>query len=370
MLIHTNCRHYRGSMPCTFHKQDGRLCDSCPDLDLINTKILIVKLAAIGDVLRTTSILPALRQEYKDGEITWVTRENAIPLLEGNPFLDRVLAVEENYLEYLQNESFTIGICLDADPLSATIHSIANCEKRCGFYADKMGKVRPANEAATHWWLMGLNDELKRRNRKTYQQIMYEICGLPLPAARPQLNLREHDHSVGRTLRNSPPLQAARKIVGINTGGGQRWQHKKWTIEGYVGCIDMLKSRYSDIGLLLLGGPEEVEQNKLILDAAGDKVVDGGCNNSLLDFASIVNNLDVLLTSDSLAMHVGVALEKPTVVLVGPTSPWELDVFGKGAVLHSDMACLCCYLSRCDKVVHCMNTLAPEYVASKIAEFL
>jgi heptosyltransferase-2 len=80
--------------------------------------------------------------------------------------------------------------------------------------------------------------------------------------------------------------------------------------------------------------------------------------------------VDVLLTPDSLAMHMGVALEKPTVVLVGPTSPWELDVFGNGAILHSRMECVSCYLSRCDKVVNCMNTLTPEYVAARSAEFL
>ena len=145
---------------------------------------------------------------------------------------------------------------------------------------------------------------------------------------------------------------------------------KKWTLEGYISCMTLLKERLPEVGLLLLGGPEEVEFNRRILKVMGDSVVDGGCDNSLMEFAALIQEVDVLLTSDSLAMHIGVALEKPTVVLVGPTSPWELDVFGKGAILHSDIECLSCYLSRCDKPVNCMNTLSPEFVAGKLADFL
>jgi heptosyltransferase-2 len=122
--------------------------------------------------------------------------------------------------------------------------------------------------------------------------------------------------------------------------------------------------------MVLVGGPEEVELNRRILNTVGNKVVDAGCNNSLTEFGAIVNTFDVLLTSDSLGMHMGVALGKPTVVLVGPTSPWELDVFGKGEVLYSDIECLVCYLSRCDKTETCMNTLSPEYVLSKMQQHL
>jgi len=357
-------------MPCGFHKEDGRPCPGCPDYDPIKKRILIVKLAAIGDVLRTTSILPALRQKYPASEITWVTKANARPFLKGNRLVDRVLAVEENYLDYLLNESFSTGICLDADPQSATILSIARCEERFGFVADPAGKVKPANEGATEWWLMGVNDAVKKRNRKTYQQIMYEICGLPLPTARPQLTLAAEHEGPARAIRQEANLRNSSKIIGINTGGGGRWQLKKWTLEGYVGCINLLKQRHPEVGVLLLGGPEEIELNRRILDAVGDKVVDGGCHNSLLEFAALIQAVDVLLTSDSLAMHIGVALQKPTIVLVGPTSPWELDVFGCGAILHSGIECLACYLSRCDKQVNCMNTLSPEYVAGKIVEFL
>lgn len=370
MIIHTDCRYYRGSMPCTFHKKDGRPCDGCPDYEQITHKILIVKLAAVGDVLRTTSILPPLRKKYPGAEITWVTRANAAPLLARNEFIDRLLPVEESYREFLDNEEFDIGICLDADPLSATIHSIARCRERYGFIADRQGRVAPANERAREWWLMGLNDDLKRRNRKSYQQIMYEICDLPSPVAKPLLMVEDGVAEFGRKFIIDRRLDRRAKVVGINTGGGGRWQYKKWTTEGYLGLIDLLRKKRPDVGVVLLGGPEEVDLNKTISSLAGDAIVDGGCGNSLAQFTSLIGAIDLLLTSDSLAMHIGVALGKPTVVLVGPTSPWELDVFGEGEIVHSGIECLSCYLSRCDKTVNCMNTLSPDFVFSKLEKYL
>src|ERR1700722_5884785 len=368
--IHTDCRSYRGSMPCVFHKKEGGLCDDCEDYDPIRSRILIVNLDAVGDVLRTTSILPPLKAKYPGAEITWITRAAAAPLLSNNPLVDRVLTVEEDYLSYLKNESFSVGICLDADPQSATIHSVAQCDVRLGFVADAAGRVKPANDAAREWWLMGVNDNLKKQNRKTHQQLMYEICGLPLPTFPPILRLTEDHESFVRNLRQQSPLRNANRILGVKTVGGGRWQMKKWTPEGYVDCIKLITAQHPEVGILLLGGPKEEDLNKRILEAVDGNVVDGGCHNSLLQFAALVRAVDVLLTSDSLAMHIGVALAKPTVVLVGPTSPWELDVFGQGDILHSGIECLSCYLSRCDKKINCMNTLLPDYVAAKINEFL
>ncbi len=371
MVIHTDCRYYEGAKPCDFHKRDGRPCEGCKDYDQIRFRILIVKLAAVGDVLRTTSILPALKKRYDGAHITWITKSSAAPLLKGNPHIDRVLVTEGNFLEYVRNERFDLGICLDADPHSATIHSVARCAERRGFVCDDAGRVQTVDQRAHEWWLMGLNDAQKKANRKTYQEIMYEICGLDLPTAPPQLGMNGTIEQFAKTfVAKNSSLRQFKKIVGVNTGGGGRWQYKKWTYEGYVEFIELMKSRHPDVGIVIVGGPEEVELNSRIMQAVGDKVVDAGCNNSLGEFSAIINTFDLLLTSDSLGMHIGVALDKPTVVLVGPTSPWELDVFGKGEIVHSGIECLACYLSRCDKTVTCMNTLHADYVLSIVEKHL
>lgn len=358
-------------MPCDFHKQDGRLCEDCRDYRKIDTRILIVKLNALGDVLRTTSILPPLEEKYQYPGITWITRKNAFELLENNPCIQRKFAVEENYLEFILNERFDIGINLDPDPLSTAILSLAKCSDKLGFLANQWGQVIPANQEANHWYQMGLNDQLKKENQKTYQEIIYDICKLKSPVKKPQIFLNEDYKSFSSEFCKIKKLASFKKIIGINTGGGKRWALKKWTLENYIQLVKLLKERDQKNGIILFGGPEEVDFNQKIKDAVEPLIVDAGCHNSILRFSALIDLVDVFFTPDSLGMHISIALDKTTIVLVGPTSPWELDVFGNGEIIFSDVCdCIACYQPKCDKEINCMNTIIPERIFEVIERYL
>lgn len=373
MKINTECTYYFGSKPCSFHKKDGRLCDGCNDYTPLNGSILIIKLDALGDVLRSTAILPALKKKYPGFSVTWVTRRNAIPLLEDNPVIDRVLTVEGNYLQYILNENFDAGICLDADPASSTILSLAKCGQKFGFISDASGRVIPANHEAHEWYLMGLNDDLKKGNRRSYPRIIHEICRLDYDTAvaRPQFFPGKAGEGFASAFSGRNRLKDFRIILGINTGGGNRWECKKWILENYIELIFSIKENDGSIGIILFGGPQEVEFNRTIIEKTGQLAVDAGCLNSVSEFASLVNLCNVFFTPDSLGMHISTALGKTTIVVVGPTSPWELEVYGNGEIIfNEDLECLACYDAVCRFDKECMRSLTPELIFSRIKKFL
>ena len=78
------------------------------------------------------------------------------------------------------------------------------------------------------------------------------------------------------------------------------------------------------------------------------KIIDAGCNNSLMEFASLVNLCNVLVTSDSLALHIGTALKKKVVAFFCPTSPNEIELYSRGIKLIPKKGCICCYKPKCD----------------------
>ena len=117
-------------------------------------------------------------------------KKNAFPLLENNHKIYRILSIEENYLEYLLNEKFDIGICLDADKFSATILNIAKCKEKFGFVTDEFGQIIPANNFAVEWFEVGVDEKLKRTNRKTYFEHIYKICNLKGHYFKPQYYLK------------------------------------------------------------------------------------------------------------------------------------------------------------------------------------
>ena len=72
------------------------------------------------------------------------------------------------------------------------------------------------------------------------------------------------------------------------------------------------------------------------------------------------------VTGDTLAMHLALALEKRTVVLFGPTSAAEIELYGLGEKVVPDMTCLSCYKNSCDFVPNCMDLITTDMVESAL----
>jgi len=370
MKVKTDCKYYRGNKPCDFHKTDGRICENCNDYKQIKKRILVIKLDALGDVLRTTCILPALKEEYPDSQIYWVTKKEAALLLKNNKEIDRVLIYEENYLNIILNEQFDLGICLDAEVSSASILSLSNCSRKLGFITDKSGRLQPANDEAKDWYYMGLNDELKKKNKSTYREIIYKICGLKSSAYRPQITLDGTAVKYAEEFVTKNKLADFKYIIGINTGGGSRWECKKWIKEYYDELIKMIQSEYKDAVIILFGGDEERRLLSDITLNTNESVLNAECYDSVSKFAGIINLADIFITPDSLGFHISVALGKYTMVMVGPTSPQELEVYGKGEIIYNDsLDCIACYDSICKRNKECMKTITPGLIFGKIKNY-
>ena len=218
---------------------------------------------------------------------------------------------------------------------------------------------------------MGVNDKNKRENRITYQKHIYQICKLDSEIHKPQIIVGENAISFAEDFKVKNKLDSYKKIIGVNSGGGTRWQYKKWVLEYYIDFIKLIKKEYPDYGILLFGGPEEMEMNKEIVEALPGAIIDTGCTNSIKEFSALIGLTNLFFTSDSLGMHMSVALNITTLVFVGPTSPWELDVYGNGEIIYNkEMSCIACYKATCDFEVNCMNTLKPDFVFKQTKKYL
>ena len=105
-----DCRHFRGDLPCKPHKQYGYHCSDCPAYEKVTTRILIIKLGAIGDVIRTTPLLQKFRQEYPGCYITWLTwTPDILPA----GAIDEILKFDLAAVTWLQYARFDVVVNLD-----------------------------------------------------------------------------------------------------------------------------------------------------------------------------------------------------------------------------------------------------------------
>lgn len=369
-MLKRDCKHFPGDRPCLFHKNEGIKCDDCPHYEPVKFKVLIIKLDAVGDVLRTTCILPGLKEKYPESHITWITRKNAKEIFYNNPYVDRIFEIENPETNYfLQVESFNVVLNLDSSPISSAICSSVNGEEKLGFGIDQKGKVYPINPEAEEWFLLGAFDDLKKKNTRTYQSIILEIAKINTENFPILLFLNEIEKIFANEFLTKNQINRSKKIIGLNTGAGPRWKFKSWTLEGFETLIKMLIEK-TEYYIFLYGGPFEKERNDYLSKIDQTRVVDTGTNNSLREFFALVNLSDLMVTGDTLAMHTATALGKKTIALFGPTSANEIETYGLITKIQSDLDCLVCYKMDCDFDPNCMNSIKPEKVFQTILELM
>jgi len=357
-----DCQYFLGDRPCMWHKQNGFLCE-CKYYKPKSGNILIIKLDAIGDVLRTTCLLPVIANKWPGMGITWITRPESVPLLENNPFITEIVPYDTDALVHLSSRTFDRVINLDAGKISSGMATIAEAKEKIGYVLHKDGYVKGTNEAAEEWLRMGVFDDLKKANQRSYQGIMCSILGLSNKGMKYVLELTEAEKAEGGRHLLRIGLNSDKPIIGIHTGGGGRWRLKQWDEKNFLALISELGHELGGIAqILLFGGPLERELNRWIMAKSNGLVFDAGCKNEIRHFASLVNCCSIVLSGDSLAMHIALAMKRRTVVLFGPTSNTEIELFGLGEKVIPDLDCLSCYKKECDFVPNCMDSISVEMV--------
>ncbi len=374
MKINLDCVHYRSEKPCAF----ARLCDGCPEYLPVDKperggeRVLIIKTAALGDVLRTTSILPALRRARPSARVTWLTLPSALPLLKGNPNIDELAAIGSAAASGVFPAAFDLILSLDKSPAECALATALRAREKRGMGITPLGAIYPFNPEAEYYFSLGLSDELKfRTNKRTHADILLEICGLdgasPEP---PQLVLTEEEKRAGRELARGAGATSGARVLGLVVGAGDAFANKTPSPEKWAALASAIKKAVPGVFLLILGGPGEEPKMRAVAAAIGGAATVVSPTTDLRAFASIIAAMDAIVCGDTLALHMASAVGVPAVALFGPTCPAEIDMFSGGEKVVSSVECAPCYKKECNLNPNCMEAISGEEVAQAAAEAL
>lgn len=317
-------------------------------------KILIIKLGALGDVFRTTSLLAGIKTKYPDSQIYWITKKDSFDLLSNNNLINKVMINDENISKKIKNIKYDLVINLDEDEEACNIASLAHKKELIGFFLDQNKKVTPT-ETAKEWYNMGIlgkkpdNDKLKKKNTKTYQELMSKIIGINNDNNSLNFNLTKEQLKFAQDFKRRYNISENDLVIGLNTGSGERWPSKMLSIEKTAELADRLyKSLNAKI--LLFGGPNEIQRNNEILSKSKSPIINSGCGNDLVEFPSLISICNVVITSDSLGLHLSLALKRKVVTFFAPTSAAEIEMYGLGIKIIPNHPCYCCYKPDCKAI--------------------
>lgn len=339
-----DCRLFSGYKPCLPYKS----CEGCPDPQPLGKKILIINLDNIGAVVMTTAQLPALKKQFPESTIYWLTQKMCLPVLENNPYLHEIFPWDADSRMILRQMQFDLVLNADKNRNACAFTLELNAHEKRGFGLNANGAIVPLNPGAEYNFHLGVHDYKKfRENKRTAQDILAETWEIPCQRDETILVLNATEQAQCTYWREELGLLDNDFVVGLNTGCSNLYPHKRLSVEQHAALVKQLSERLPGSKIILLGGKEDSERNSRIAELAG-AAIPTPTTLGLRTGIVLVNLADVVVSGDSLGLHLAVALKKYVVAWFGLSCAAEVDLYDRGVKLVRDLACAPCWKKSCD----------------------
>ena len=268
--------------------------------------ILLIRLSAMGDIIHTLPAAISLKRSFPDRRLVWLIASRWLPLLEGNPFIDEIIAFDRAHLGVLRDSwrrlrQIQAEWAFDFQGLlqSALIGRLSRSKAVFGF--DKSVAREPlASIFYTHRVPVQGPHRVERNVQLAEaagaRELTYEVW---IPPGRPEGNLP------------SGPFVLTSPFAG--------WAGKEWPLEFY----ERLAQRLLSEGLELVASVPENRAKEL----AQLKHVHV-YTSTLRGLIDATRRASAVVGLDSGPLHLAAALHKPGVALFGPTDPQRTGPFG------------------------------------------
>ncbi len=352
--IKFDCIHFKGYIPCTPNKEKGVQCDQCPVYQKIEKRLLIIKLGAIGDVIRTTPLVVKYRKLYPGCHITWLTHS---PEVLPKEWINQILRFDFTAVYGILHSAYDIAINLDKEIEACSLLSDVQAKEKYG-YTWQDHHIAIATPAAEHKLLTGLFDEYSKRNTKHYLEEIFDICHLTFGDEPYLLNYNKAFVEEFAYIREKA---GSKKVIGLNTGCGARWKTRLWPSGYWVRLSRMLQEK--GYFVMLLGGEAEDQLNREMAEESGAYYPG---HFSLEKFIALSSLCDTIVTQVSMMMHIATALQKRLVLMNNIFNRHEFYMYNRGVIIEPSSGCDCYYGNTCKRERPCMLDIEPETIFEAI----
>jgi heptosyltransferase-2 len=363
-----DCKRFTGYKPC--YPDHNCWKDGCKDMLPIGTRILIINLDAMGDVLMTTGQLPAIKRKFPESTIYWVTLKNAALLLKNNHYVDQVFEYNGESISVLNEMKFDFVMNVDKSHKSCALLNSIDAPNKLGFGLNDNSKIIPVNKGAYYNYNLGMDDHLKFKvNKRTGQDYLAETFELEFKNDEYVFNFTDEEKSFIEDYKTKVGITEKDFVIGFNTGCSTLYPNKKMTIEQHNYLIEKLlkKKQYK---IVLLGGKEDAIRNEEIYSNFKGKIINTPTIEGVRRGACYEDIVDVVITGDSFGMHLAIALKKYVIAWFGVSCWTEIELYNRGQKHYQEeLFCSPCWKKDCPYNLECIDMIDLERIISDVDAF-
>lgn len=348
------------------------------------SKIIIIDLLYLGDLLFATPFIRNLRKNYPQARIDMVVNSNFFSIIENNPYLDNIYAYDKKlsiaeswqFARRLNNNNYDLGLNIHGNWRTALLLKIINPDYCAGFGGKGRGifldyKLQPAKgvhmvEAYLQFLRkMGLKQfddrgpelTVNKQARRRMKELLAENIS--------EVNSGKAKSSISKKIKNNRKNNmtdnSCYRLIGFNTGGS--WPTKRWTKSNFAGLADEFQAKEKN-RVVFLGGPGDVERVQAIVNLMKTEPVIAAGKTTLKELAALTGKCDLVISGDSGPAHVAAAVGTPTLTIFGPSDEKKYRPYGKNhKIIKTAIDCRPCGEHQCRVGHHkCMTEIGVDDV--------
>lgn len=337
-------------------------------------RILIVRTDRIGDVLLSTPVIKALRQNYPDAYIAMMVSPYTKEIINENPYLDEVIEYDKDgkhkgWLETLRfafklkKKKFDLALILHPTNRSHLVTFFSGIARRVG-YDRKLSFL--LTDRIKHTKQLGERHELE------YNLDLLEYLGV---------------HPQDRSLFMPISQEAILWLEGLLDHQGIKKEDellvihpaascpsKIWPAERFAEVADRLSEKYG-FKIVLVAGRKDIKIAQQVFSRISHPALDLSAKTSISQLASLLKRARLFISNDSGPVHIASAVGTPVISIFGRNqkglSPKRWGPLGqKDRVLHKEVGCIKCLAHNCRKEFACLKAVSAEDVFSAAVEIL
>jgi heptosyltransferase I len=293
---------------------------------MADPRFLLVRLGSLGDIVHTLPAAAALRDTFSGARIDWVVDRKWSRLLEGNPDLTEVIALNRSspastagVVRHLRANKYSCAVDFQALYKSALISFGSAAPRRIGFQSSYAREGLAALLYTERYNPSG-------PHKVDHNLTLVQAAGAKKTAPRFPLAIYPQDEQEAAGALSAAGLG---EYFVLNPGGG--WRSKCWPAERYGELHKKLAERHGWRGVVTFGPGEEALAQQLSTAAGQPAPVP--MTPGFGPLLAVLRRANFIVSADTGPLHLAAALGTRAVGLYGPTDPARNGPYSSGDVI-------------------------------------
>jgi lipopolysaccharide heptosyltransferase II len=344
----------------------------------------MIRLSAIGDVVRTLPSLAVLRNNFPTAKIAWLVEEKSSHMLLGQRELDQVIVFPRTiwvesllrgtwwslgrditgFIRQLRQERFDLVVDFHGILKSGLLSWMTGAKVRVGF---ERGFCKEWNYLFSNRRVSLSNSRISRfeRNLRLLQGAGLDIKDSTI---RPHISPEDRRYIDGFLQKYG--LSTQYPLIAIHPGTSEKTRYKRWFPEEYAKLADGLVERLN-ASIILTWGPGEQETAERVRSLMKSPGIVSCPTRSLKQLAEIYRHCHLYVGGDTGPMHIACLMGVPVVVIYGPTDPVVNAPYdGMPSVqVQKNLSCSPCRDRNCQRL-ECLRAVSHDEVLKAALDLL